>query len=63
MENQTDIMIESDVLALLGIGGGALKRLRDDYGFPFTQAGIKRVYLESEIIKWILANQRPVQGQ
>ena len=62
-EGVSDVMIEEEVCELLGIKRGQLRRLCRDKGFPFTRVGIGRVYLESEVIKWIRANQEPRGSQ
>ncbi len=56
-------MTAKDVHELLGIGDSALKRLCRDKGFPFTRVGVGRVFLESEIVKWIKTNQEPGEGE
>ncbi len=60
-EAVSDVMTAQDVCALLGIGAGALKRLCREKRFPFTRVGVNRVFLESEIVKWMKTNQEPRQ--
>ena len=59
MDVMSDVLRDNEVCELLGISRNALRRLSKARGFPFTRVGIKRVYLRSEITKWIRSNQEP----
>ena len=62
-EAVSDVMTAQDVCELLGISDGPLKRLCREKGFPFTRVGVSRVFLESEIVKWMKTNQEPRQHE
>ena len=58
--NQTleNIVPEEELLKLLAVKKGALGVLRREKGFPFLKISTRcRVYLESDIVAWLIAHR------
>ena len=56
-----EIIKEEDLLEVLQIGEWVLSHLRTKRGFPFVSlARGKRVYLASDVLKWLKENSSKV---
>ena len=59
-----NLITESDLCELFGCNKNQLARLRNDAGLPFLKiTKTSRLYLESDVMEWLLTQRRVLIGE